>query len=404
MSEPDVDVVIVGAGLAGLAAARHLTERGRAVVVCEAGDEVGGRVRTDVVDGFRLDRGFQVLLPAYPEVRRVVDVGALALRPFTRGALAVTASDRFLLAPPWQDSGALAGLARFAARRPRDAAALTALSARDAVLPARTGGADRSVADELARWRVSARTVREVLRPLLAGVFLDPSLNTSARVFHLIWRSFARGGGALPATGMAALPQGLAAALPAGTVRTSTPVAEVTDDGARLEGGEVVRARAVVVATEAATANRLLSGVVEPAWHGVTTWYFAAPVSPLRAPILVLDGEGVLNTSVLSEVAPDYAPAGRALVTASVPGDDADEAAVRRRLARLYRTGTGDWSLVARYAIPHALPAMPPGHPLRRPVRVGQGRYVCGDHRDTSSVQGALVSGRRAATAVQREL
>src|ERR1044072_8225024 len=109
MTEPDVDVVIVGAGLAGLAAARHLTERGRAVVVCEAGDEVGGRVRTDVVAGFRLDRGFQVLLPAYPEVRRVVDVDALALRPFTRGALAVTASDRFLLAPPWPGRGAAGG-------------------------------------------------------------------------------------------------------------------------------------------------------------------------------------------------------------------------------------------------------------------------------------------------------
>jgi hypothetical protein len=149
--------------------------------------------------------------------------------------------------------------------------------------------------------------------------------------------------------------------------------------------------------------------VPAPAWHGVTTWYFQVPPGGDATTALLLDGESglLVNTAVISAVADGYAPAGRALVTASVPGyadDDPGEARVRERLAALYDRDTRDWEVVARYAIPHALPVTPPGRPMRRPVRLGQGRYVCGDHRDTCSIQGALVSGRRAATAVRHDL
>jgi hypothetical protein len=247
-----------------------------------------------------------------------------------------------------------------------------------------------------------------VLRPFLAGVFLDPALETSARVFQLIWRSFLRGGGALPRAGMRALPRQLAGALPAGTVRTGHAVDRITGTEVRLAGGEPLRARAAVVATDATAAARLLPGVAEPAWHGVSTWYFAAPAAPLPGPVLTLDGRGELlvNATVLSEVSSAYAPAGRALVAASVPGnlDEDIETPIRARLSELYGCDTREWTLIERYAIPRALPAMPAGHPLRRPVRVGDGSYVCGDHRDTSSIQGALVSGRRAADAVRRDL
>jgi phytoene dehydrogenase-like protein len=132
---PDVDVVVVGAGLAGLAAAGRLRRSGLEVVVCEADDDVGGRVRTDLVDGFALDRGFQVLLPAYPEVARVFDLAALDLRPFVRGAVAVTDSGRYRLIPPWHGRGALPDRARFAARRARDVPGLGAMSLRDALAP-----------------------------------------------------------------------------------------------------------------------------------------------------------------------------------------------------------------------------------------------------------------------------
>ncbi|MEY7971395.1 NAD(P)/FAD-dependent oxidoreductase [Saccharomonospora xinjiangensis] len=404
-------MIVIGAGLAGLAAATRLTQAGVGVRVLERAGEPGGRVATDHVEGFRLDRGFQVLLPAYPEFRRLVRPARLGLRGFTRGALVREDGGMRLLAGPWHGPGAVRGVARLAGQRPGDVFALARLSVRDAALPASAlgRGDDHTVAEEL-RGRFSAETVETVLRPFVAGVFLDPDLMTSARLLHLIWRSFVLGGAAVPELGMRALPQLLADRLPPGTVETGQEVAELGDHDVRLTSGETVSADAVVVATDGTTAARLLPEIEPPAWHAVTTWYYRVARPPCSAPTLALDGTGALplNSLVLSQAAPTYAPPGASLVQASVPGvaDSAGdlEPTVRERLAVLYDTDTRGWDLLATYPIEHALPALPPGTPLRRPVRVRRGRYVCGDHRDTPSIQGALVSGRRAAQAVLADL
>jgi phytoene dehydrogenase-like protein len=404
------DVVVVGGGLAGLAAAVQLHRAGLATVVCEAGEDVGGRVRTDRTDGFLLDRGFQVVLPAYPELSRQVDLKALRLRPFQRGLLATTDTERTWLAAPWHGAAAAAGAAGFLLGHPRDSLALAALSLRDVLVPGPAISRANPAATTLTelRTRVSEATITGVLRPFLAGVFLDPSLGTSARLFHLIWRCFLRGGAALPEGGMRMLPRLLASGLPAGTVRTGTQVTEVVDSGVRTSAGEHIEARAVIIATDGTAAATLAPGLTPPAWHPVTTFYYRLPTSPLGAPVLVIDGQGelLLNATVLSDVAPGYAPPGAALVAASVPGraDPDLEPEVRTRLARMYDTSTRDWELLQTYAIPRALPVLPAGQSLARPVRLGPGRYVCGDHRDTPSIQGALVSGRRAAQAVLADL
>ena len=293
---------------------------------------------------------------------------------------------------------------------PRDSLALAALSLRDILAPGSAIGRANPGASTLTelRTRVSEATITGVLRPFLAGVFLDPSLGTSARLFHLIWRCFLRGGAALPEGGMRMLPQLLASGLPAGTVRTGTQVTEVSDSGVRTSAGEHIQARAVIIATDGTAAATLAPGLAPPAWHPVTTFYYRLPSSPLGAPVLVIDGQGelLLNATVLSDVAPGYAPPGAALVAASVPGraDPGLEPEVRSRLARMYDTSTRDWDLLEVYAIPRALPVLSAGQSLARPVRLGPGRYVCGDHRDTPSIQGALVSGRRTAHAVLTDL
>ncbi len=399
------DVVVVGAGLSGLACALDLCRAGRRVALLEASDGVGGRMRTDRRDGFLLDRGFQVFNTSYPQVKRRLDLRSLRLRPFTAGVVAHTSRGPVRLVDPTRESGAAEALTPGRLPGVRDLAALAGLTAWDALLPASVvrRRRDGSTSAALKRAGVSDAVIDEILRPFLSGVFLEDRLETSARFFHLVWRSMVRGSLCLPAQGIGAVPAQLADGLPDGVLRLGTPVSALTDDGVLTEDGSEVPARAVVVATEPATAARLLPGLTVPDTRTVTTYHHAADASPAAEPVLRVDGTGtILNTCVLSRVTPTYAPAGTALISTSVLGPDTPgrERTVLRRLAELYATDTGGWQRVDVRTVGGALPAMVPPWPLSRTTRLRPGRYVCGDHRATGSVQGALASGTRAAREV----
>jgi hypothetical protein len=288
-----------------------------------------------------------------------------------------------------------------------DKARIALLAARDAVLPVDRLAAlpETSTAEALRRRGLSDAVIDRFLRPFLAGVFLEDELSTSSRFFDLVWRSFARGRICVPAGGMRRIPQQLAERLPGSTLQFGVTVHGVEPGRVRTDAGSV-RARSIVVATDPATATRLLPVVAPARMHSVTTVYHAAPEPPVDQPTLVLDGERrgpVVNTVVLTEAAPSYSPDGRALVSTSVLGTDPPpDPELRRELERLYGVSTADWETVATVRVPDALPAAPPPLRLRQPVDLGDGLYVAGDHRDTPSIQGALVSGRRAATAVLR--
>jgi phytoene dehydrogenase-like protein len=410
---PDaVDVVVVGAGLAGLRAARTVARAGRSVVVCEADDGVGGRVRTDVVDGFLVDRGFQILNTSYPALRAAVDLDALDLRRFVPGAAVRDADGRLhrladpRRVPTWAPRTALDGLLGL-----QDKARIAALALRSlAVPPGRQATApERTTAEELARWGLGGRPTETFLRPFLSGVLGDRDLETSSRVFSLFWRSFALGDLTLPSRGIGAVPAQLAARLPAGTVLTDTPVERVAPGRVETPRG-TVRAGAVIVATEGTAAARLLDGRVRaPRTFALTTQYHVVTEPPTRQALLHLDGAGgpIVNTLVLTAAAPSYSPDHRHLVQSTVLGPDPLPAAdLRRELARLWGTPVGAWDELATVRVPRALPAAVPPTPagLRHPVDLGDGLFVAGDHRDTPSTQGALVSGRRTAEEALRYL
>lgn len=412
----DADVVIVGAGLAGLSCAVRLHEAGRAVVVLEAADAAGGRVRTDEVDGFRLDRGFQVLLTGYPALQARFDLDALDLRAFSPGVV-IHHRGRFQrLADPLRAPVAGLGALRSPVLSLGDARRLLAwrwsvtrgdgsqLTEREQV----------ATGDLLRRRGFSPRLQSAFLRPFLSGIFFDQELSTSSRVTELVFRSFFRGVVAVPAGGMQRLPEQLAARLPDDAVRCGQRVEAVADGDVVVDGGHRVRADHVVVATEGPAAAELLQDRIPgrpPApGRGATTVYFRAPTSPIGAPHLVLEADGggpVTTLAAMSDVAPEYAPDGSALVAASLTGvpnhgDDQLARIVRAQLHGWYGDQVSAWELLRIYRIPYAQPRqdvvdLPR---LAREVQVDDRTWVCGDHRDTGSIQGALVSGRRTAEAI----
>ncbi len=411
---PDrVETLVVGAGLSGLSCARLLERRGVDVHVVDASDDVGGRVRTDELDGFRLDRGFQVLLTAYEEVQGQVDLPRLDPRPFRPGSLVWNGESLQKLADPFrQPSDALASVS----------ARVGSLGDKVRVASLRRGllsnpsadcwtGPERSTLEELRAVGFSEDFIDRFFRPFLGGVFLERALETSASLFRYYFRCFAAGDAVVPAGGMQRLPELLAAPLEE-RVTLGAPVDAVRPDGVTLADGRTVAADTVVVAVDGTAASHLL-GAPEPAFKGTVTAYFGASRPPTDEPMLILDGEGAgpaNHVAVMSAVSPGYAPEGMHLVSVSgvdAAADDPDafaEGAVEQ-LRGWFGSTVDGWRHLRTYHIPHALPRHPAGSLAapESPARRDDGLVVCGDYTRFGSIQGALLSGRHAAETVLAE-
>jgi len=419
----DADCIIVGGGLAGLACARSLVRAGRGVLVLEAAEQVGGRVATDTVDGFRIDRGFQVYNDAYPEGPRQLDLPALRLGRFDAGAVIAEGGRLRRVADPWRQPLAAMGAVLAGTIGIADGLR-TAWLRHEAIAALRSGrldpdapvtGPERTTAEELAARGFSAAFIRRFFVPFFGGVFLERSLETAVPVFLFDFAMFSLGRACLPAGGMAAIPAQLAAGLPAGSVRTATRVRAVASGSVELADGSRFSAGDVVVATDRAMAATLLPPEHRGAWAGrgdksTRLVAFAAEGSPLARPTLLVsaDDRGPIdNLTVPSDVAAGYAPPGAALVTVSVrqgfSGDGASLVqAVRDQAAGWFGEEARSWRPLATVTVARALPDESPAARRSRRVapRLADGLFLCGDHCGSASINGALASGRRAAEAV----
>ncbi len=405
------EVIIIGAGLAGLCCARRLAESGVRVSLLEASDAPGGRVRTDLVDGFRLDRGFQVLLTAYPEARRVLDYDALNLKPFYAGSLVRFASQWHRMADPWHHPADALRSFPNPIGTPWDKLRAGLLSLQRSAgrgTPAASCG--QSTLAFLQK-RFSPAMLERFFRPFMAGVLLDRDLAADRRWFDSLYRLFATGQTAVPALGMGEIPRQLADALPRGTLRLHTRVEALHADRhqVRLADGHSLQARAIVLATDGRTAAALANSLVAPMeFREVRSWWWAARAPSHPDPILFLNGNGcgpINNAAWLSNVSRAYAPPGQALLNVTtLPGspDWDDPAAVRRQLRDWFGPITDDWRLLREDHLRDALPVPAQLHPRfeGRPPRLAPGLFLAGDHHATPSINGAMISGRRAAEAV----
>lgn len=406
------EVVIVGAGLAGLTCARRLQAGGVDCLVLEAGDGIGGRVRTDAVEGFRLDRGFQVLLTAYPAAKKWLDYERLGLRKFSAGARVWCDAKLHRVSDPWREPGALWDTLRAPVGSLADKVRIGTLraAARRGTLAELFARPETTTLSALRAHGFSERMIGRFMRPWLGGVFLDEELTTSSRMLEFVFRMFAEGDTAVPAAGMQAIPEQLAAALTPGTVRLNARVAAVESGAVRLVSGERIAGRRIVVAAEGAGAAELLPEVEAPTWRAVTTVYFGAKASPLGEPTLMLNGTGrgrVNHVVVMSDVAPGYAPAGETLLSVSVlgeaPQDDATLAAgVRNELTEWFGAVVTEWRVLRIYRVRRALPVRWP-LARRAAAAVRPGVWVAGDFLNSASIQGAMESGDGAAAAILGE-
>ena len=422
-------VCIVGAGLAGLTCARHLQSAGVEVVVVEASDDVGGRVRSDKVDGFTLDRGFQVLFDAYPAVKRNLNVAALDLRAFDPGAILCRDGRQSVLTDPlrdknWADiAGAAANLAIPVADKLRTLQLSQSLSGIGSGYDPHQPD-DQSTYDYLKAYGFSDVTIDIFFRPFYGGILLKRDLSTTAAAFRFYFRMLSTGRTAVPSAGMGAVTRQLAEPLLAvSAIRLNAPVQNLnrTENGITgvvLESGETIDADAVVLAVPAPAAAHLAGLPAPEGALGKATIYFAGDKALNDSKKLVLNADPdafVNDAQQISNVAPTYAPLGRHLLGATVLGDPEmdDTQLCNAAMDDLHAMYAGDREAVRAlasyaplkvYRIPYSQFPQPPGVYGTLPgVTTDQpGLYVAGEWTESSSINGAMTSGENCAAAVMR--
>jgi phytoene dehydrogenase-like protein len=385
-------------------------------LILEADYQIGGRIKTEKIDGFLLNYGFQVLQTAYPEAQRLMDYDHLELKPFAPGAMIRMGGRFFRVADP--------------RRRPRDLlstlkAPIGSLGDRLRILQlahkvGRTNVADifdmpdMPTIEFLRAGGFSEQIIQRFFKPFFGGVCLDPEIGASSRVFRHIFRVFAEGDVALPSRGMGAIAEQLAEGLPGERIRTRNRVQSIAEGKVVLASGERIRGRAVVLATEGPETARLLKRSESVGSRGEWCIYFTAREPPIAEPYLILnsDGTGWVNSlTIPSIVAPTYAPAGHSLISVVVIGhlsahSATTEKTVRQELTEWFGPVVDDWRHLKTYRIVHALPEQPP--PMPNPTETSAaekpGIYVCGEYGSVPGIQWALLSGRQAAEQVIKDL
>jgi phytoene dehydrogenase-like protein len=413
-------VVIIGAGIAGLTCAKYLKDKGIEALILEASDGVGGRVRTDKVEGFTLDRGFQVMLTSYPEARKLLDFKALDLKKVPSGAR-IREGNRFFVMPnPLKNpmtvlQALLAPVGTFWDKLKIMHLNLSVLNAVEPHLETSNQANNQTTFTFLKKFGYSETIINRFFRPFFRGVFLEKNLDTDARLFKFLFHQFAKGDVVLPENGMQAIAEQIAAHLNPEQILLNTPVEKIVGKTIFLKNGDTIEAQTIVVATDANTAARLLNSPIQTAFNSTDCLYFESEKHPPEASgqALSISAEKsflIVNSNadelidhliVLSDVVPKYAPANRVLISVSVVGKtDLSNEALKEKVEAELTQWFGEnqtWRHLKTYRIPEALPQFFTDSPEYNTLKINDFTFRCGDYTAYPSLNAAMKSGREVA-------
>ena len=409
-------ITIIGAGISGLTAAVYLHRKGFDVKIIEATERAGGRIKTDVVNGFLLDRGFQVLLTEYPETKALLDYEKLNLKRFLPGAIVLYDDGIFEIADPFRRLSATLATILAPVGSLKDK--INTFFLKHKLLNISVSNIfnepETNTLTKLKKYGFSDKMIERFYKPFFSGIFLENDLSTSSKMFDFVMKMFSEGDAAIPAMGMEEIPKQLVAMLPENSIIYNTQVSEIVDNKIIYNNGKIIETDKIIIATEATSFAKNYIPKNKQKFNSVTNVYFEASLAPTDKAVVVLNAsttkKWVNNMTVMTNISDQYAPKGKVLIAISYNGipDISNEILsenMKIELKKWYGNSVESWKMIKSYRIKYALPNQETvcNELASNQLKINKNLYICGDHLMNGSINAAMKSGRLVAELIDNE-
>ncbi len=400
-------ITIIGAGISGLTAAVYLHQKGFKVQILEASERAGGRIKTDLIDGFRLDRGFQVLLTEYPETKALLDYKKLNLKRFLPGATVLYDGGQFEIADPFRRPSATFATLFAPVGSLKDK--LNTLFLKNKLLkisiPDVFKQPETDTNSQLQKYGFSHKMINRFYKPFFSGIFLENELKTSSNMFDFVMKMFSEGDAAIPELGMEEIPKQLVEMLPKNSIVYNAKVSSIENNTIICENGQFFETDKIIIATEAVGFASNYIPKTKQNYHQVTDVYFEANVAPIKKAVVVLNAsknkKWFNNLTVMSNISDKYAPKEKILISVSCNGiSDIDDTTLSENMKTELKTWYGNqvenWKFLKVYRINYALPNQDSvkNDLENSDIQINENLFICGDHLLNGSINAAMKSGR----------